>query len=76
MALSPRDAYRRPQSERPERVVVMMNKADLEAMDAWGVPAGMPSRAATIRTLIQRGLEAVTRPETGGQSAAGAASQA
>ena len=71
MRVSPRDAYRKTQAEKPERVVVMMNKADLDAMDAWGVPAGMPSRAATIRTLIQRGLEAVARPGTGDQPATG-----
>lgn len=41
-----------------ERVVFMTRPADLEAVDNWGVSAGMRSRGETLRTLVQRGLEA------------------
>jgi hypothetical protein len=68
--------YHRTEAAKPLRVVVMMPKAELAAIDGWGGPAGMPSRTATIRMLIQRGLETVTRLETGGQPAAGQGSQA
>lgn len=51
-----RALYRPPQGE---RVVLNLPKEELEAVDGWGVPAGMPSRTATIRELLKRGLEAV-----------------
>lgn len=38
----------------------MMSSDELKALDDWGVPAGMPSRAAAIRELIRKGLEAVS----------------
>jgi metal-responsive CopG/Arc/MetJ family transcriptional regulator len=44
--------------EKSERVVFMLPKEELEAIDGWGVPAGMRSRAETIRTLLRKGLEA------------------
>lgn len=39
------------------RVVVIMTEAEVDALDGWGVPSGMPSRSAAIRELIRRGLE-------------------
>ncbi|PRD42130.1 hypothetical protein C5748_18450 [Phyllobacterium phragmitis] len=42
-----------------ERIVFHLPAEEVEALDAWGVPAGMPSRAETIRTLLRKGLEAV-----------------
>ncbi len=66
--------YRRSSAEEKARVIVEMPKDELEAIDSWGVPAGMASRTAAIRTLIQRGLEAVSRPGTGGAQATGTGS--
>lgn len=70
----PNPAYRRSPAEDKARVIFEIPKEELAAIDGWGVPAGMPSRTATIRALIQRGLEAVQR-ESGVQTA-GIASQA
>lgn len=43
-----------------ERIVFYMPTEMLNEMDAWGVPAGMQSRADTIRTLIKFGLQSVS----------------
>lgn len=43
-----------------ERIVFHISTEVLKEMDAWGVPAGMQSRAETIRTLIKAGLQSVT----------------
>lgn len=43
-----------------ERIVFHISNEDLKEMDAWGVPAGMKSRAETIRTLIKIGLQSVS----------------
>ena len=40
-----------------ERVVFMARAADIEAIDDWGVSAGMRSRSEAIRTLVAKGLE-------------------
>jgi len=54
--------YTRNRERRPtERVVFLMTKSELAELDSWGVPAGMPSRAAAIRALIQKGLSAARR---------------
>ena len=45
------------------RVVVLMPKIEAEAIDRWGVPAGMTSRTSAIRFLLQQGLEAVKAKE-------------
>ena len=39
------------------RVVIQMPKEEVEAIDLWGVPAGMPSRNAAVRRLVKAGLE-------------------
>lgn len=41
-----------------ERIVVLMTKEEVEAIDRWGVPTGMRSRAEAIRQLVERGLRA------------------
>ena len=38
------------------RVVIQMPKEEVEAIDLWGVPAGMPSRTAAVRQLLKSGL--------------------
>jgi metal-responsive CopG/Arc/MetJ family transcriptional regulator len=50
--------YRRTDDERL-RVVVVMPKDEADAIDEWGVPAGMASRTSAIRFLLRQGLEAV-----------------
>jgi hypothetical protein len=62
--------YRRG-AEDKARVIIEMPKGELDAIDGWGVPAGMPSRTATIRMLIQKGLEAVSCSGAGGAQTAG-----
>ncbi len=46
--------------KRPEtaRVVVLLNKSEIEEIDKLGMGAGMPSRSETVRQLIAKGLEA------------------
>lgn len=39
------------------RVVVLMPKNEADAIDKWGVPAGMPSRTSAVRFLLKKGLE-------------------
>ncbi len=46
-----------------QRVVVVMPKDEAEAVDQWGIPAGMPSRTSAVRYLLQKGLEAVRATE-------------
>lgn len=41
------------------RIVTQIPKAEIDAVDGWGVSAGMGSRSAAIRTLIRKGLESV-----------------
>lgn len=57
-----RALYRPPKGE---RVVLNLPKEELEAVDGWGVPAGMPSRTAAIRELLKKGLEAVAHERAG-----------
>ncbi len=47
--------------KRNERLQVMLSDVELKVIDAWRFEAMMPSRAAAIRTLIRRGLEASGR---------------
>ena len=47
---------------KPVRVVIQLPKNEVEAIDLWGVPVGMPSRAAAVRRLVQDGL-AVAKPQ-------------
>lgn len=44
--------------ERPERVVALIPKVALRAVDHWGVTMGLPSRSETIRKLLEIGLMA------------------
>lgn len=45
------------------RVVVLMPKDEADAIDGWGIPAGMPSRTSAIRFLLRKGLETVKTQE-------------
>jgi len=42
--------------KRSERIQLMLDDDELEAIDAWRFDNRLPSRAATIRELIKRGL--------------------
>jgi hypothetical protein len=56
---------------RPERLQVMLNAAELSALDDWRFAKRMPSRAAAIRELLRRGLavEGIDLGTTGQRSA-------
>ena len=56
--------YGRGSRENASRVVVIMPKEETDAVDNWGVPAGMTSRTSAIRFLLRKGLEAVRAEET------------
>ena len=43
---------------RPERLQIMLTAGELVALDDWRFKRRMPSRAAAIRELLQRGLAA------------------
>ncbi|HVC56584.1 MAG TPA: hypothetical protein VND95_11545 [Stellaceae bacterium] len=43
---------------RPERLQIMLSAEELRALDDWRFARRMPSRAAAIRDLLKRGLEA------------------
>lgn len=51
--------------EKPERVVVLLPREELDKIDGWGVPAGMPSRSVTIRKLVEKGLAATKNEKSG-----------
>lgn len=55
------------------KVGVPLSPEIIKEVDSWGVPAGMPSRAAALRALVSKGLEAVRQ---GGDRTAGEASRA
>lgn len=42
--------------KRNERIQLMLDMDELEAIDAWRFDNRLPSRAAAIRELIKRGL--------------------
>jgi hypothetical protein len=44
---------------RGERLQIMLSHEELQAIDDWRFKARMPSRAAAIRELLNRGLQAV-----------------
>jgi hypothetical protein len=52
--------------KRSERIQLMLDVDELEAIDAWRFDHRLPSRAAAIRELIRRGLmnRALEPPET------------
>ena len=45
-------------SKRLERLQVMVSEDELRALDDWRFNSRMPSRAAAVRELLQRGLAA------------------
>ena len=44
--------------KRTEKIQVMLDDGELEAIDNWRFDKRLPSRAAAIRELIRRGLVA------------------
>lgn len=53
--------------KRVEKTQLMLNDDELEAIDNWRFEHRLPSRAAAMRALIRRGLEAdiFDEPATG-----------
>lgn len=43
---------------RGERLQIMLTEEELAALDDWRFSRRMPSRAAAVRELLKRGLEA------------------
>lgn len=43
---------------RGERLQIMLTLAEIAALDDWRFSRRMPSRAAAVRELLRRGLEA------------------
>jgi len=43
---------------RAERLQIMLTQEELNAVDDWRFARRMPSRAAAVRELLKRGLEA------------------
>ena len=56
-SVNPRPYQRSDQAGPLLRVVVLMPKNEADAIDEWGVPAGMPSRTSAVRFLLKKGLE-------------------
>lgn len=52
--------------KRSERIQLMLDVDELEAIDAWRFHNRLPTRAAAIRELIRRGLmnQTMEPPET------------
>lgn len=44
--------------QRSERLQIMLMSSELKAIDDWRFEMRMPSRAAAIRELLRRGLQA------------------
>ena len=42
--------------KRSERIQLMLDEQELEAIDTWRFANRLPSRAAAVRELIRRGL--------------------
>ncbi len=55
---------------RPERLQIMLNSDELEAVENFRFEKRMPSRAAAVRELLRRGLagEGFLTAETGQKS--------
>ena len=47
-----------PESNRDERLQIMLTDGELRILDDWRFDRRMPSRAAAIRELLKRGLAA------------------
>ena len=63
MALKANKGYRKDAAGESLRVVVHMPKDEADAIDGWGIPAGMPSRTSAVRFLLKKGLETVRAQE-------------
>lgn len=59
MAMETNKGYRKDAASESLRVVVHMPKDEADAIDGWGIPAGMPSRTSAVRFLLKNGLESV-----------------
>jgi hypothetical protein len=46
-------------SNRGERLQIMLTEGELSALDDWRFARRMPSRAAAVRELLRQGLAAV-----------------
>lgn len=57
------NGYRKSGNDPTQRVVVVMPKNETDAVDDWGIPAGMPSRTSAVRFLLKKGLDAVKAQE-------------
>ena len=55
--------YRKNAMGDAQRVVILMPKEEADAIDGWGIPAGMPSRTSAVRFLLKKGLEIVKAQE-------------
>ena len=55
--------YRKSVTDDCQRVVVLMPKDEADAIDGWGIPAGMPSRTSAVRFLLKKGLETMKAQE-------------
>lgn len=52
-----------------ERIVFLLPKAELEALDRWAIPAGIPNRSEAIRQLLRTGIASQEEAETKTQKA-------
>lgn len=52
-------AARREKARVWRRILVNLEPAEIDAVDAWAVPAGQTSRSEALRMLIQAGLVAL-----------------
>jgi hypothetical protein len=43
---------------RPERLQIMLNQAEVKMIDNWRFLKRMPSRASAVRELLRRGMSA------------------
>ena len=63
MASKASKGYRKDAAGESLRVVVHMPKDEADAIDGWGIPAGMPSRTSAVRFLLKKGLETMKAQE-------------
>jgi hypothetical protein len=54
--------------EREERLQIMLAQAELKAIDDFRFTFRLPSRAAAVRELLRRGLDAVETGPASGKS--------
>lgn len=56
--------------ERGERLQIMLSADELTAIDDFRFASRMPTRAAAIRELLKKGLDALSRDATPGMKSA------